>query len=392
MARHPDVPFWVQVGDVASNDGEYFTPLAPLYFIKGNNEDFDVIADGDGRAAAGAEPALSAERRPASSSGRGASRRSAARSRRAGTTRRPPRCRRRRGRRAASASVKLGKSRDDKRRHFVRDEVVACKALAGIDVFLTHEAPRPFYPAGPPHRRGQDGDQRSARGDAAAAAPLRPPPRVHRLGAAGRPVDRPRSRDQVVPPHRRRHAPSASASTHNDWLMLTVFRRPRRARPRVRRRHGDDALCQGRVHQQELRRAESVRSRTSWRRSTTSTSARAPTSSRPTRSARTASSSARSAWPTRCARSTSRACGSRGARRGGRALCGRADRSARDPHRAVGQDRRRRGARVLPRAGAGAARGRRRSVRPRDLPRPERDRRGHRRRPAASRTCRSSRR
>jgi Icc-related predicted phosphoesterase len=30
----------------------------------------------------------------------------------------------------------------------VKDEVVACKALSGVDVFLTHEAPRPFYPAG----------------------------------------------------------------------------------------------------------------------------------------------------------------------------------------------------------------------------------------------------
>ena len=48
MARHPDVPLWVQVGDVASNDGEYFTPARPLYWIKGNNEDFDVIADAIG--------------------------------------------------------------------------------------------------------------------------------------------------------------------------------------------------------------------------------------------------------------------------------------------------------------------------------------------------------
>jgi len=47
-----------------------------------------------------------------------------------------------------AASLKLGKSRDDKRRHFVRDEVFACKALANIDLFMTHEAPRPFYPAG----------------------------------------------------------------------------------------------------------------------------------------------------------------------------------------------------------------------------------------------------
>jgi hypothetical protein len=49
---------------------------------------------------------------------------------------------------SSSTSVKLGKSRDDKRRHFVKEEVLACKALTGIDVFLTHEAPRPFFPAG----------------------------------------------------------------------------------------------------------------------------------------------------------------------------------------------------------------------------------------------------
>ena len=30
----------------------------------------------------------------------------------------------------------------------MRDEVAACKALKNVDVFLTHEAPRPFYPAG----------------------------------------------------------------------------------------------------------------------------------------------------------------------------------------------------------------------------------------------------
>src|SRR4030095_2058390 len=51
-------------------------------------------------------------------------------------------------RKSAAGSLKLGKSRDDKRRHFVRDEVVTCKALSSIDLFLTHEAPRPFYPAG----------------------------------------------------------------------------------------------------------------------------------------------------------------------------------------------------------------------------------------------------
>src|SRR5262245_18193447 len=44
MKRHEDVPSWVCVGDRASNDGEYFTPMAPLHFIKGNNEEFDALA------------------------------------------------------------------------------------------------------------------------------------------------------------------------------------------------------------------------------------------------------------------------------------------------------------------------------------------------------------
>ena len=36
------------------------------------------------------------------------------------------------------------KSRDDKRRHFVKEEVEACAALRGVDLFMTHEAPRPY--------------------------------------------------------------------------------------------------------------------------------------------------------------------------------------------------------------------------------------------------------
>jgi uncharacterized protein len=147
MTRHADVPLWVSVGDVASNEGGYFDPPAPLYWIKGNNEDFDVIAEAlAGRppasrlhylsnggphqvgpwriAALGGTYAPSWYHTPAASL--------------------PPS----KGRKASGASLKLGKSRDDKRRHFVRDEVVACKALGNIDLFLTHEAPRPFYPAG----------------------------------------------------------------------------------------------------------------------------------------------------------------------------------------------------------------------------------------------------
>jgi hypothetical protein len=145
MRRHADIPLWVSVGDVASNDGEYFEPVAPLYFIKGNNEDFDVLAAagkslpstlhylpnggphkvGPWRVAAlGGTFAPSWYNPPASAL--------------------PPS----KGRKASAPTLKLGKSRDDKRRHFVRDEVLACKALSDVDLFLTHEAPRPFYPAG----------------------------------------------------------------------------------------------------------------------------------------------------------------------------------------------------------------------------------------------------
>ena len=44
MTRHPEVAFWVCPGDVASDSGEYVRPRAPLYWIKGNNEDFDFVA------------------------------------------------------------------------------------------------------------------------------------------------------------------------------------------------------------------------------------------------------------------------------------------------------------------------------------------------------------
>jgi len=147
MKRHEDVPLWVCVGDVASNDGDYFTPVAPLYFIKGNNEDFDVLA----AAKAGHPPAPSLHYlsnggpyvvgpwRVAALGGTFAPTwyNTAA-------SALPPS----KGKKPSPASLKLGKSRDDKRRHFVRDEVLLCKSLPSIDLFLTHEAPRPFYPAG----------------------------------------------------------------------------------------------------------------------------------------------------------------------------------------------------------------------------------------------------
>ncbi len=147
IARHPDVNVWVQVGDVASNDGEYFSPPAPIYWIKGNNEDFDVIA----QAMAGHPPAPTLHYLPNGGPHIVGPWRVAALG---GTfapswyhspvALLPPS----RGKRMSAGTMKLGKSRDDKRRHFVREEVLVCKGLTNIDVFLTHEAPRPFYPAG----------------------------------------------------------------------------------------------------------------------------------------------------------------------------------------------------------------------------------------------------
>ena len=147
MKRHSDVPIWVSVGDVASNEGAYFTPIAPMYWIKGNNEDFDVIA----QAMQGHPPDANLHYLPNGGAYEVGPWRVAALG---GTfapswyhssvAMLPPS----RGRRVTNGTLKLGKSRDDKRRHFVREEVMACKGLTSIDVFLTHEAPRPFHPGG----------------------------------------------------------------------------------------------------------------------------------------------------------------------------------------------------------------------------------------------------
>ena len=47
MRQHPDIAFWLCVGDVADPAGHYEAFDAPLYWIKGNNEGFDAIASGD---------------------------------------------------------------------------------------------------------------------------------------------------------------------------------------------------------------------------------------------------------------------------------------------------------------------------------------------------------
>lgn len=131
LRRHPEVPFWLCVGDVASRDGSYPTPAAPLYWIKGNNEAFDridafqtgsdiiphlhFIPNGTAVTLGGLRVAgLGGTFAP--------------------TWFETP------------AAALPGRGRkDDKRRHFVREEVDAARQLAPVDVLLTHEAPTPFW-------------------------------------------------------------------------------------------------------------------------------------------------------------------------------------------------------------------------------------------------------
>jgi predicted phosphodiesterase len=80
MARHPEIPFWLCVGDVADSEGRYEALPHP--------------------------------------------------------------------RKGSAKATGLA----DKRRHFVREEVEACRQLAGVDVLLTHEAPRPYFAGTGPRR------------------------------------------------------------------------------------------------------------------------------------------------------------------------------------------------------------------------------------------------
>ena len=133
MERHREVPFWLCVGDVADSDLRYVAFPAPLHWIKGNNENFDVIADGslprnhfyipNGRLTG-----ISSIR----VAGLGGTFAPTMYEVAAAQLPHP-----KKGTRKATEAA-------DRRRHFVREEVEACKQLQDVDVFLSHEAPRPF--------------------------------------------------------------------------------------------------------------------------------------------------------------------------------------------------------------------------------------------------------
>jgi predicted phosphodiesterase len=140
VARHPEIPCWVCVGDLATDERQYEPVGAPVYWIHGNNDNFDAIASGDlpddlhhlengspidislpdavnlRIAGLGGTFAPSWYETPA---------------------RDLPH-----PKKGSPRATELA----DKRRHFVREDVEACKRLAGIDLFLSHEAAKPYRP------------------------------------------------------------------------------------------------------------------------------------------------------------------------------------------------------------------------------------------------------
>jgi Icc-related predicted phosphoesterase len=151
MERHPDVPIWLCVGDVASRTGAYPDPPKPLYWIKGNNENFDRIAEWE---AGEAQPRNLHLIRNGTATTVGPLRIAGLGGTFAPTWFETRAAELPRGRHGAPYE-----KRDDKRRHFVREELEACKRLGPVDILMTHEAARPFIlvdeprPGAKPRRR-----------------------------------------------------------------------------------------------------------------------------------------------------------------------------------------------------------------------------------------------
>lgn len=142
MARHPEIPAWVSVGDLGDAEGGYEELPVPLYWIKGNNDNLEYIAQ-----LAGGLPALHnlhyiPNGLPLRVSG--------VRVVGLGGTFAPTWYESLPGDLPRPRLTPVADrcfpmlARDDKRRHFVRAEVEACKRLMNIDLFLSHESARPF--------------------------------------------------------------------------------------------------------------------------------------------------------------------------------------------------------------------------------------------------------
>lgn len=142
MLRHPEVDFWVSVGDLADADGRYESFPAPLHWIKGNNDNLEFISavmagtrplpenlfyipNGTTRSIGGlVVAALGGTLAPT------------------WFERSPQEIPRPRLAQSEAGFPRM--ARDDKRRHFLRAEVDALRQVGHIDLFLSHEAARPF--------------------------------------------------------------------------------------------------------------------------------------------------------------------------------------------------------------------------------------------------------
>lgn len=133
MRQHPDVRTWLCVGDVADAEGRYEAFDAPLHWIKGNNENFDLIA-------AGNLPANLLYIPNGTLQTIGGLRVAGLGGTFAPTMYDVPAASLPHPKKGTAKATELA----DRRRHFVKEEVEACKALSEVDVLLTHEAPRPF--------------------------------------------------------------------------------------------------------------------------------------------------------------------------------------------------------------------------------------------------------
>jgi predicted phosphodiesterase len=146
MERHREVPFWLCVGDVADAHGNYEPLPAPLYWIKGNNENFDLIASWVARHKA-VPYDLAGRKAPPYAyipngelveidgvrvAGLGGTFAPTMYEVAAADLPHPTK--------STAKATELA----DRRRHFVREEVERCKGMTGVDVFLSHEAPVPF--------------------------------------------------------------------------------------------------------------------------------------------------------------------------------------------------------------------------------------------------------
>ena len=166
MERHPDVPFWLCVGDLASRSGAYPEPPAPMFWIKGNNEDFNRIAAWE----AGRDQVPNLHFIPNGTARKIGPLNVAG----LGGTFAPTWF-------EAPAAQLPHRPSDDRRRHFVRDEVEACKRLRGVDILMTHEAARPFIVVDEP-REGAKPRRRDAGKPAINDVIAAMKPRLHLCG------------------------------------------------------------------------------------------------------------------------------------------------------------------------------------------------------------------